>query len=73
MIFSNPASGAAASAGAYVRALLEVLGERDPLEVLAELDAWLDRRFSGVPDGVTTAPPKGDDGSENPPAGRGAM
>jgi hypothetical protein len=46
--FSNPASSAAASAAAYVRALLEVLGERDPLEVLAELDGWLDRRFSGV-------------------------
>ena len=50
MTFSNPASGAAASAAAYVRALLEVLGERDPLEVLAELDGWLDRRFSGVPE-----------------------
>jgi hypothetical protein len=46
--FSNPAGRAAASAGAYVRALLEVLGERDPLAVLAELDGWLDRRFSGV-------------------------
>jgi hypothetical protein len=46
--FSNPAGSAAASAGAYVRALLEVLGERDPLAVLAELDGWLDRRFSGV-------------------------
>ena len=48
MTFSNPAGSAAASAGAYVRALLEVLGERDPLAVLAELDGWLDRRFSGV-------------------------
>jgi hypothetical protein len=48
--FSNPAAGAAASAGAYVRALLEVLGDRDPLKVLAELDGWLDRRFAGVPD-----------------------
>ena len=38
MTFSNPARGAAAAAGAYVRALFEVLGERDPLEVLAELD-----------------------------------
>jgi DinB superfamily len=48
--FSNPASNAAASAAAYVRALLEVLGQRDPLEVLEELDGWLDRRFSGVPE-----------------------
>ena len=50
MTFSNPAGGAAASAAAYVRALLEVLGERDPLLVLAELDGWLDRRLSGVPE-----------------------
>ena len=48
MTFSNPAGGAAASAAAYVRALLEVLGERDPLLVLAELDGWLDQRLSGV-------------------------
>jgi hypothetical protein len=54
--FSNPASGAAASAGAYVRALLEVLGERDPLEVLAELDGWLDRRFAGMPDAALRRP-----------------
>jgi hypothetical protein len=46
--FSNPAGSAAAAAGAYVRALLEVLGERDPLTVMAELDAWLDRRFTGL-------------------------
>ena len=50
MTFSNPAGRAAASAGAYVRALLGVLGDRDPLEVLAELDGWLDRRFAGVPE-----------------------
>jgi hypothetical protein len=54
--FSNPASSAAASAGAYVRALLEVLGERDPLEVLAELDGWLDRRFTGVPEAALRRP-----------------
>jgi hypothetical protein len=48
--FSNPANSAAASAGAYVRALLELLGERDPLEVMAELDGWLDRRLSGMPE-----------------------
>jgi hypothetical protein len=54
--FSNPASSAAASAGAYVRALLEVLGERDPLEVLEELGGWLDRRFSGVPEAVLRRP-----------------
>jgi hypothetical protein len=46
--FSNPAGSAAVSADAYVRALLGVLGDRDPLEVLAELDGWLDRRLEGV-------------------------
>ncbi len=56
MTFSNPAGSAAASAGAYVRALLEVLGERDPLAVLAELDGWLDRRFSGVSEAALRRP-----------------
>jgi hypothetical protein len=54
--FSNPAGSAAASAGAYVRALLELLGERDPLAVLAELDGWLDRRFSGVSEAALRRP-----------------
>ena len=47
MTFSNPAGSAAAAAAAYVRALLEVLGARDPLEVLDELMPWLDRRICG--------------------------
>ena len=49
MTFSIPA-GAAASAGAaaYTRALLELLGSRDPLEVLGELDAWLSARTAGL-------------------------
>ena len=33
MTFSNPASNAPAAAQAYVRALLDLLGTRDPLEV----------------------------------------
>ena len=56
MTFSNPAGSAAASAGAYVRALLGVLGDRDPLEVLAELDGWLDRRFEGVTEAALRRP-----------------
>jgi DinB superfamily len=54
--FSNPAGSAAASAGAYVRALLDVLGDRDPLEVLAELDGWLDRRFERVTEAALRRP-----------------
>jgi len=48
--FSNPAGGAAAAAGAYVRALLDLLGDRDPFAVLGGLDEWLDRRLSQVPE-----------------------
>ena len=50
MTFSNPASGAAAAATTYVRALLDLLGPREPLEVLPELLPWLDRRLQGIPD-----------------------
>ena len=48
MSFANPASDAAAAAPAYVRALLDVLGDRDPLEVAAELPPWLERRTAGI-------------------------
>lgn len=34
---------------AYVKALLELLGRRDPLEVLADLPTWLERRLNGQP------------------------
>lgn len=50
MTFSNPAGGAVAGATAYVRALLDLLGAREPLEVLPELMPWLDRRLAGVPE-----------------------
>jgi hypothetical protein len=54
--FSNPASDAAAAASDYVRALLELLGSRDRLEVLAELHPWLVNRVQGVPDAVLRRP-----------------
>jgi len=47
--FANPASGAAAAAPAYVRALLDLLGSRDPLDVLPELVPWLEARLRDVP------------------------
>ena len=47
MTFSNPAGSAAAAAAGYVRALLDLLGDRDPLEVLAELMPWLERTSRG--------------------------
>ncbi len=56
MTFSNPAGNAAASAKAYVRALLDVLGDRDPAAVLSELMQWLLGRLSGVPDSALRRP-----------------
>ena len=47
--FANPASNAAAAAPAYVRALLDLLGPREPLEVLPELVPWLESRLHDVP------------------------
>jgi hypothetical protein len=49
MSFSNPAGNAAAAASAYVRALLDLLGPRAPLEVLPALVPWLERRLAAVP------------------------
>jgi hypothetical protein len=46
--FSNPAGSAAAAASAYVRALLDLLGPRDPLAVMRELLPWLKDRLHGV-------------------------
>jgi hypothetical protein len=49
--FSNPAGAAAAtSASTYTRALLDVLGQRDPLQVLEELVPWLGERIRGLDD-----------------------
>jgi DinB family protein len=56
MTFSNPASGAAAAATTYVRALLDLLGPREPLEVLPELVPWLDRRLQGISDARLSRP-----------------
>ena len=42
MTFSNPAGNAAGAAAAYVRALLDLLGPRDPLVVMRELLPWLE-------------------------------
>ena len=52
MTFSNPAGNAPAAAQAYVRALLNLLGTRDPLSVMAELLPWLEPRLASVPEPV---------------------
>ncbi|MGH7535422.1 MAG: DinB family protein [Gemmatimonadales bacterium] len=56
MTFSNPAGAAATAAPAYVRALLDLLGSRPPLDVLGELLPWLEHRLGGVPDAVLRRP-----------------
>ena len=56
MTFSNPAGHAATAAAGYVRALLDLLGPRDPLEVMGELPSWLEDRLRGVAEPVLRRP-----------------
>jgi hypothetical protein len=56
--FSNPAADATAAASSYVRSLLDVIGSRDPLAVMAELTPWLDDRLRGVAEAVLRKPEK---------------
>ena len=56
MTFSNPAGNAAAAAAGYVRALLDVLGNRPPLEVLNELVPWLAERTHGLDEATLRRP-----------------
>jgi hypothetical protein len=58
MTFSNPAGNAAAAASGYVRALLDLLGSRNPIEVLEELLPWLDQRIRGASEAVLRRPEK---------------
>jgi hypothetical protein len=56
MTLSNPAGQATAAAAGYVRALLDLLGSRDPLEVQEELLPWLRGRLSSVDDATLRHP-----------------
>ena len=56
MTFSNPAGAAAAAAATYVRALLDLLGDQDPLEIAAGQLAWLERRTAGIEDAMLRRP-----------------
>jgi DinB superfamily len=47
-VFTNPASGAAHNAAAYVAAVLDLLGSRDPLTVTRETPAALRRAIDGL-------------------------
>ena len=48
--FSNPAGRAPEAAGAYVRSVLALVADRDPIEVLVELPGWLEARTAGLDD-----------------------
>lgn len=56
MTFSNPAGNAAAAASGYVRALLDILGPRDPLQVMGELLPWLAKRIHDLPEDALRQP-----------------
>ena len=47
-VFTNPSSRAAADAGAYVDAVLGLVGDRDPLEILRATPAALEGAVAGL-------------------------
>jgi hypothetical protein len=47
-VFTNPADGAAEHARAYVRAVLDLVGDRDPVGVLRETTLALPRTIEGL-------------------------
>src|SRR5262245_47575319 len=47
-VFTNPATGAAHNAAAYVAAVLDLLGSRDPLSVARDTAAALRRGIDGL-------------------------
>ena len=58
MTFSNPAGKAQEAAAGYVRALLDLLGSRDPIQVLEELLPWIAARIRGLDDPALRRPEK---------------
>lgn len=54
--FSNPAAGAAGAAAAYVAALVELVGGREPLAVMAELVREVRRLAAGLDAGQLATP-----------------
>lgn len=56
MTFSNPAGAAATAATGYVRALLSLLGSREPIVVLSEMLPWLTGRIQGISDSTLGRP-----------------
>ncbi len=55
-IFTNAAASTAEETDAYIAAILDLLGDRDPLEVLAETPAALRRLVASVPAAALLVP-----------------
>jgi hypothetical protein len=55
-VFTNPASGAPEQAAAYVAAVLDLLGDRDPMDVLEQTPAALARATRGLSDRQLSEP-----------------
>ena len=57
-VFTNPATGAAEQATAYVSAILDLLGSQNPMVVLRETPAALRRAIDGLPPAKLKQPEK---------------
>lgn len=55
-VFTNPASGAPGQAGEYTRAILDLLGSRDPLDVLERTAEALREAAAGLTDAQLARP-----------------
>lgn len=55
-VFTNPADGSLAHASAYTAALLDLLGPRDPRDVLRSTPSVLSDRVAGIPAGALRVP-----------------
>ncbi len=55
-VYSNPASSTPAETSAYVAALLELLGDKDPVAVLRDTPGAIDRLVATIPERATTVP-----------------
>jgi len=55
-VYSNPASSTSTETAAYVAALLGLIGDKDPVVVLRETPAALQRFFETVPAEIVTRP-----------------
>src|SRR5262245_587525 len=57
-VFTNPAGSAKGSAEAYVKALMELLGDRDPVKVQAAQVGAVQQEVAGLDDKILRRPEK---------------